>query len=166
MTQPRAILRAGPGVSTRAPAGGFTLLEVLIVFVLIAILASVAIPLFRRSQAAANEVSAIKSLRVIHQAQFEHRLTYGTYATMAELGPSGRRLIIDPGLVAGLRNGYRFAITVDSPSSWHAVASPAVYGQDGITTFVVDESGRIRGSDIGPAAPPGREATESWRSVE
>jgi type II secretory pathway pseudopilin PulG len=149
-----------------APRGGLTLIEVLIVFVLIAILVAVAIPLFLRSQMTANEVSAIKSLRLIHQAEIQHRLTYGTYATMDVLGTAGRGLITDTALTAGLRNGYRFEIALDSPATWFATASPALYGSDGVTTYCVDESGLIRGSDLGGGGPPGRAATSQWRTVD
>ncbi len=144
---------------------GFTLLEVLVVIVLIAILVTVAVPLLRRSTATANEASAIKSLRVIYLAEIQHRLTYSAYGTMADLGSEQKQLITDPGLIVGVRSGYRFTIVVDSPSTWHAVASPFSYGADGITTYYVDEGGEIRGQDIGTGPLPERDAIRQWRSI-
>ncbi len=152
--------------SATAPRSGLTLIEVLIVCVLIAILVAVAVPLLSRSRTAANEVSAIKSLRLIHQAQIQHRLTYSVYGTLHELGTSGRGLITDVALTAGVRNGYRFDAVIDTPATWHAIAAPVVYATDGYTTYFVDESGLIRGSDLGGGPPPGRGATSQWRPVE
>ena len=145
---------------------GFTLLEILIVLVLITIVIAVVVPLFRRSQAAANEVSAIKALRVIHQSELQHRMLVNVYGTLADLGPQGKQFIADPALVAGRRNGYRFVVTLDTDSTWHAVATPLAYGSDGMTTYYVDESGQLRGTDLGGADVPARDVASQWRSVE
>src|ERR1039457_1860992 len=48
---------------------GFSLIELLIVVAIILIIAAIAIPNFLRSRVAANQASAIESLRVISTAQ-------------------------------------------------------------------------------------------------
>jgi prepilin-type N-terminal cleavage/methylation domain-containing protein len=145
---------------------GFTLLEILIVFVLIAIVIAVALPLYRRSQVAANEVGAIKALRVIYQAEIQHRLLVNAYGTLEALGPAGKQLITDPALISGRRTGYQYAVTLDGDSLWHAVAKPISYAGDGYTTFYVDESGQLRGADLGGADVPGRDVASQWRTVD
>jgi prepilin-type N-terminal cleavage/methylation domain-containing protein len=147
-------------------ARGFTLLEVLIVLVLIAIMLAVAIPLMRRSQAAANEASAIKSLRTLYQTQAMYRLQNSTYATLADLGAAGNRYLDDPAFARGEKSGYRFAVTVDSESWWHAVATPAAYGSDGTTTYYIDETNTLRGADLGKSDPSAtRDVGQTWRPV-
>lgn len=58
-------------------AEGFTLLEMIFVTALIALLSAMAVPTIFRSKLAANETSAIASLRVIHSGQLAHTLTCG-----------------------------------------------------------------------------------------
>jgi prepilin-type N-terminal cleavage/methylation domain-containing protein len=150
----------------RGSGGGFTLLEILIVVVLISIVLAVAIPLLRRGQAAANEAAVIKAMKTIHSVEVQYRLTYNAYGTLADLGPQGRSYI-DAVLASGMRNGYRFGITLDSDATWHAVATPLTYGMDGLRTYAIDESGTLRGSDLGKSdlAVP-RDVFATWLSVE
>src|SRR4051794_19900000 len=56
------------GRSARAGEGGFTLLELLIVMVIIATLAAIAIPMYLRNVQAAKEAVLREDLRVMRQA--------------------------------------------------------------------------------------------------
>jgi prepilin-type N-terminal cleavage/methylation domain-containing protein len=159
-------MTAGDARRRWRPGGGFTLLELLIVVVLIAIVMAVAIPLLRRGQAAANEAAVIKAMRTLHSAQIQYRLVYSAYGTLADLGPKGKSFI-DSALASGTRSSYRFTVLVDSDSAWHAVASPVGYGADGLRTYYIDESGSLRGSDIGKSDPGvPRSTAEAWMTVE
>ena len=56
---------------------GFSLIELLIVVAIILIIAAIAIPNLLRSRMAANEASAVGSLRTINTAQVTFNSTYG-----------------------------------------------------------------------------------------
>ena len=59
---------------------GFTLVELMIVVAVIAIIASLAIPALLNSRIAANEASAIASLRTISTLNERYRVRFTTYA--------------------------------------------------------------------------------------
>jgi prepilin-type N-terminal cleavage/methylation domain-containing protein len=62
---------------------GFTILELLIAVGIIIIVAAIAIPNLLRARVAANEASAVQSLRAINSAQIGYLQVYpdlGTYA--------------------------------------------------------------------------------------
>ena len=63
---------------------GFTLIELLIVVAIIAIIAAIAIPGLLRARVAANEASAIASLRSINSSQhaFSSSCAHGAFATV------------------------------------------------------------------------------------
>lgn len=62
---------------------GFTLLELIFVCAVISLLAAIAVPTVFRSKLAANETSAVGTLRTVHTAQLTFTLTcgYGLYAS-------------------------------------------------------------------------------------
>jgi type IV pilus assembly protein PilA len=66
---------------------GFSLIELLIVVAIILIIAAIAIPNLLRSRIAANDASAVGSIRVIASAEIAYSNTYGTgFATLLTLG--------------------------------------------------------------------------------
>ncbi len=97
---------------------GFSLIELLIVVAIILIIAAIAIPNLLRSRIAANESSAVGSVRTLTTAQVTYSSTYGTgYTTLAQLGGAAgctaapaTACLIDPVLTLGTKSGY----TVDS----------------------------------------------------
>ncbi|MGC2186327.1 MAG: prepilin-type N-terminal cleavage/methylation domain-containing protein [Terriglobales bacterium] len=71
---------------------GFSLIELLIVVAIILIIAAIAIPNLLRARIAANEASAVSSIRTIVSAEATYQLAYPTVgfaATLAQLGPGG-----------------------------------------------------------------------------
>ena len=89
---------------------GFSLIELLIVVLIIAIVAALAMPNFLESRQAAHNASAVGSLRVIYNAEVAYRLTHAEYGDLPAL--SGGNYITDPLLVTGQRSNYSFNIPV------------------------------------------------------
>src|SRR5262249_49350734 len=90
---------------------GFSLIELLIVIAIILIIAAIAVPNLLRSKMAANEASAVGTVRSINNAEVLYSNTYpatGYAAAIANLGgaspctPSlATGCIIDPNVAAG-----------------------------------------------------------------
>src|SRR3954469_2504069 len=72
---------------------GFSLIELLIVVAIILIIAAIAIPNLLRSRMAANEASAVRSVRTIHTAEISYNAAYpdqGFADTLTKIGsPAG-----------------------------------------------------------------------------
>ena len=69
---------------------GFSLIELLIVVAIILIIAAIAIPNLLRARIAANESSAVSSLRTINTAEVSYATAYpnvGYSGVLADLGP-------------------------------------------------------------------------------
>ncbi|HSZ19412.1 MAG TPA: prepilin-type N-terminal cleavage/methylation domain-containing protein, partial [Candidatus Acidoferrum sp.] len=68
---------------------GFSLIELLIVVAIILIIAAIAIPNLLRSKMAANEASAVASLRTYNTSIVAYQTTYATdpATDLSQLGP-------------------------------------------------------------------------------
>src|ERR1700676_2176723 len=67
---------------------GFSLIELLIVVAIILIIAAIAIPNLLRSKMAANEASAVASLRTLNTTEILYSTTYSTLSPdLSSLGP-------------------------------------------------------------------------------
>jgi type IV pilus assembly protein PilA len=105
---------------------GFSLIELLVVVIIIAIIAAIAIPSLLASRRAANEGSAISSLRVIHSAEATWHATTGltaNYGTLTNLGDAG---LIDSAIQSGQKSGYRFYVG-NAAGVYCAAADPITY---------------------------------------
>ena len=112
----------------------------------IGVIAAIAIPNLLASRRAANEGSAIYSVRMITNAEFTYQSNFAKYATLEELAANG---LIDQKLGSGFKNGYQFAVTLDSsnPEAFEVTGVPETYGSTGTRSFYVDESSVIRAGD-------------------
>lgn len=117
---------------------GFSLIELIIVLLIIAIVAVIALPNIVAARRAANEGSAISSLRTLHGAQIAYKTTAGAgnfAGTASSIGDiDGLTVLqgegmIDSALASGNKSGYRFigAITLSSsltPATFFFSANP------------------------------------------
>ncbi|HTS34357.1 MAG TPA: prepilin-type N-terminal cleavage/methylation domain-containing protein [Candidatus Solibacter sp.] len=145
---------------------GFSLIELLIVVAIILIIAAIAIPNLLRAKMAANESSAVASIRTINTGEITYSSTYPTigYApTLANLGgttpctpSSGTACVIDSVLANGTKSGYTFtAVGAGGPpsTSYFATAVPVTVNQTGIRSFCSFEDAVIRVQPSGAAIP-------------
>jgi len=141
---------------------GFSLIELLIVVAIILIIAGIAIPNLLRAKMAANEASAVGSLRTINTACVAYSTSYGSFPTaLTNLGPiasggtasSTSADLIDSVLSAGTKSGYNFTYTpANSNQTYTITATPVAVGQTGQRMFFTDQSGVIRANVSGAGA--------------
>jgi len=135
---------------------GFSLIELLIVVAIILIIAAIAIPNLLRSRMAANEASAVGSIRTINTSCVTYSTTYGIGfpTSLAALGTSGSASstsadLIDNVLAAGIKSGYAFTLLGGTLSNnvnptYTVTGDPTAPGQTGTRHFFSDQSGVIR----------------------
>jgi type IV pilus assembly protein PilA len=158
---------------------GFSLIELLIVVAIILIIAAIAIPDLLKSRTAANQASAVGSLRVIvtSEVTFASTYTIGYTSTLAQLDgnavPSNSNSagLIDNVLASGVKSGYNIyyvpCVTPAVPND--GTLGPGPCGTAPITVFQVsanpsggkgfgnyyftDPSSVIRQNATAPAGP-------------
>jgi type IV pilus assembly protein PilA len=127
---------------------GFSLIELLIVVAIILIIAAIAIPNLLRARIAANESSAVASIRTINTAEISYNSAYPTVGFAANLSTLGGTscspptsaggCLIDSQLASGTKSGYSFvaASSGSAPSGQYAAAaSPITPNQTGNRSF-------------------------------
>jgi len=140
---------------------GFSLIELLIVVAIILIIAAIAIPNLLRSKMAANEASAVATLRTLNTASISYSTTYGGYPTsLTVLGPvaagtapsSTTADLIDNQLAndPATKSGYTFTFT-NTAGYYTITATPVTVGVTGQRYFFTDQSGVIRVNGAGAA---------------
>jgi type IV pilus assembly protein PilA len=152
---------------------GFSLIELLIVVAIILIIAAIAIPNLLRSKIAANESSAVGSVRTIGTAEVTYSSSWGSgySANLANLGGPApcvaaiatAACLIDPLLSQApfTKSGYVFnaagTLLVNGVMNGFEVnASPTTFQTTGVRAFCDDQTGvlkfNVNGVAIGVAA--------------
>src|ERR1700693_4288350 len=128
---------------------GFSLIELLIVVAIILIIDAIAIPNLLRARIAANESSAVASIRTINTAQISYNSAYTTAGfaglsslaascTGSTLPTSAAACLIDSQLASGTKSGYTFTSTAASGTpapSYVAFANPQTQNTTGVRSF-------------------------------
>ena len=158
---------------------GFSLIELLIVVAIILIIAAIAVPNLLRARIAANESSAVSSIRSINTAEVAYSTNnpvigyakllsdlgpgLGVYVCPAVLTPNAACLLdgvlSNNGLPAGNgKSGYTFA-AVGVPGAvgaadvlYQAGAAPLSYNQTGVRRFCAAQDGVIHFDPNGGAS--------------
>ncbi|MGA3293061.1 MAG: prepilin-type N-terminal cleavage/methylation domain-containing protein [Candidatus Acidiferrales bacterium] len=156
---------------------GFSLIELLIVVAIILIIAAIAIPNLLRSRMAADEASAVGSVRTINTAAITYNSTYGNGfpPSLTSIGTTTANAVsctnaelLDTVLTSGTKSGYLFAwqtgsTLLNSTSSscsggygysdgYVVTAVPVTTGTTGQRSFCSDASGVIRFDPTGTKA--------------
>jgi type IV pilus assembly protein PilA len=133
---------------------GFSLIELLIVVAIILIIAAIAIPNLLQARVAANEASAVASVRTINTAQISYNSAYPTVGfaptltalsgTTCTAPDETNACLIDSLLASGTKNGYNFSSTgigTNPAGGYFSTALPISGG--GNRSFCSTESGTI-----------------------
>jgi len=161
---------------------GFSLIELLIVVAIILIIAAIAIPNLLRARIAANESSAVSSVRTLNTAEVTYQTAYPTVGysiTLGALGPAAagacatpsqtNACLIDFALAsagATAKSGYLFAInngaTATTPVTTYVIgAAPQTFNQTGVRRFCAIEDAVLRfdANAAGSTTPENSSAT-------
>jgi prepilin-type N-terminal cleavage/methylation domain-containing protein len=137
---------------------GFSLIELLIVVAIILIIAAIAIPNLLRARMAANESSAVASIRTINTAEITYSSSYPTTGYAAALTNLGgvapctpavaTACLIDSVLSNGIKSGYSFTAQPGAAAvpntTYYATGTPVTPKQTGIRSFCSFEDAVVR----------------------
>jgi len=157
------------------------LIELLIVVTIILIIAAIAVPCLTNSKIAANDASAVASVRAIDAAEMSYQLAYGGYArALANLGgpepckqSAATACLLDETLARGNKSGYNFVATGDDPAdgantSCLVGAVPAVFDRSGRRRFCSTEKHVIRvdANAQGSTVPPDGQQCAAFNALQ
>jgi len=124
----------------------------------ILIIAAIAIPNVLRARMAANESSAVGSMRTVATAEITYATLHPGQGYTCSLSDLAEAQSITGPLATGQKSGYVFELTDCSAGTegatiakYHVVAYPVRVNQSGVRAFCSDESGVIKVDPSGSA---------------
>jgi type II secretory pathway pseudopilin PulG len=167
-------VHSGNGRSRVRGSEGFTLLDVIFVVALIGILSAIAGPILIRGRAAANETSAIATMRTVNTGQLSYALSCGvglwaaSFPALAD--PGGNLGFLPPDMTAvaaPAKSGYTYTLApgpggltalLDCNGNavaldYYVTAVPNAFGTTGNRAFASSE-GNVIWQDMMGLAPP------------
>jgi prepilin-type N-terminal cleavage/methylation domain-containing protein len=159
---------------------GFSLIELLIVVAIILIIAAIAIPNLLRARIAANEASAVSSVRTVNTAEVTYQSAYPTWGyanTLAKLGPGGvgstcpaggpvqgTACLIDSVLAnataaGSAKSGYWYRVAATQVGgglylTYTIGSAPAAFNQTGVRDFCSNEDAVVQFAPGAAGATP------------
>ncbi|MCA8921256.1 MAG: prepilin-type N-terminal cleavage/methylation domain-containing protein [Planctomycetes bacterium] len=126
---------------------GFSLSELMVVLGIVLILLAISIPVYVSSRMRANEVSAVATLRTLHQAQESYRRKHDEFGLIQNLVDEG---LVDPSIDrrSRERDGYEIFVRDRQKlsgrrrrDSWAAIAWPVSWGVSGDRMYLMTPNG-------------------------
>ena len=117
---------------------GFSLIEILIALVVIAIILAMAVPNLLPTTKAANEATAVSHMRNLGTAQELYRNRNGVYADSHEV-------LVNQGFIgvdSAKRLGYQYVVRRNG-TTWEATGEPIVPGVTGDRRFFISGSDHV-----------------------
>ena len=168
---------------------GFSLIELLIVVAIILIIAAIAIPNLLRARIAANESSAVSSIRTLNSAEAAYQSAFpsvGFASTIASLGPSASTgcttpassnaclvdWVVAQATAAGsAKSGYYFVETDGSVvggvlAGYTLDGLPASVNQSGVRGFCSNADAVIRFTAVGSASSGGYSGCSAYTALQ
>jgi competence protein ComGC len=121
--------------------------DLLIIIVLIALIASIAVPNLINKEQHMNEMYAVDTLRRIADAQKSYHTKNGVYGTITQLHSEDPR--IDHYLAEASPNhgysSYFYILTLDGGKNWCCVAKPTMWDQErtGAKNYMIGRNGVV-----------------------
>jgi competence protein ComGC len=125
---------------------------------MVLIIAAIAIPNLLRARMAANESSAVASVRTLNTAESAYALSHTDAGYTCSLSDLSGAELINTQLASGLRSGYVFELAECSSETgtgantrYQVRAHPVTRNQSGVRAFCSDESAVVRVDPAGSA---------------
>jgi len=142
----------------RKESQGISWLEVIVLIVVVVLVAGIVVPNLWKSKAEINQASAVRSLRMIYNAEANYAQAYdnGFTPALSTLGPPPDAMptaalagYLDSELAGGTKEGYTFSYTAGPADSngriqTYTLTANPVSSSTGATHYFLDQTGLIR----------------------